>query len=371
MQPWAWLILIASFSSCSAGRYSELLPEDVHPRYAERSKRIAEWNEQYTTVRVPTRDPASGGARFALAVHRPRELKASRVCILLHGALSDHRTFRYLQQELQSEVDVVLIDLPGCGESGGWPAYRGVCAGYTMRETAHRIMQAIGSLESDLPEATRVLLVGHSYGGAVALHCLAMAPELAGEAGEVSQRIDGLALISPYDPTSGYRVKELEYIARVTAFEVLVAVWSGFLKEGVSESVWESAVEPGSMPREEADRMIEILSRGSLRRAAQAMLLRAAPWDANGELDTERASALAAEFAAIDQPCLVLWGAEDDTLPIALGEDLCKKLAQAELRALPNCKHSPQLEHFEACAEAILEFADSLAKPPASEPILH
>ncbi|MBL8898734.1 MAG: alpha/beta hydrolase, partial [Planctomycetes bacterium] len=347
------------YSACSSGRYHELRPESEHPRFGAESARSAEASA-FETVRLETRGVERRDALLRLAVYRPRHFAAPRLIVLLHGALSDHRTFRFLAPRLSvnGRCDVVAIDLPGCGESEGWPARRGVCGGFTPAFAAERVLDALEALEPELPRGTKLLLVGHSYGGAVALHCAEA--RWRERFPRAHSRIDGLALIAPYDVSSGYKVPELEQIARLDALQISLAQVTGFLHRAIGEAVWEGSATPGDLPREEADRLIEILSRGELRRAAQWMLRRAAPWRADGTLDSSRAAALERQLRQVPQPCLLLWGAQDDTLPLELGENLRAKLARAELRVITASKHSPQVEQPAECARAILSWGGEL-----------
>jgi pimeloyl-ACP methyl ester carboxylesterase len=354
------LFSLLVLGACASGRYAELLPENENPRFrAEVSRAAAMGGSEI--VRLETRGAENRAALLRLAVHRPRHFAAQRVIVLLHGALSDHRTFRFLAPRLASNgaCDVVAIDLPGCGASDGWPARRGVCEGYTPAFTAERVMECLEILEPELPRDAAILLVGHSYGGAVALECA--------QAGQraffprAAARIDGLALISPYDSSSGYKVPVLEKIAALDALQVTLAQLTGLLQRTIADAIWEGSVEHGALPREEADRLIEILGRGELRRSAQWMLRRASPWRQDGSLDTARAQMIARRIRSIALPCLLLWGAQDDTLPLALGEELSAKLPRSELRLIDESKHSPQVERPEECARAILSFAETLS----------
>ncbi|MBK9384357.1 MAG: alpha/beta hydrolase [Planctomycetes bacterium] len=355
-------LLLLVLGACASGRYLELRPESEHPCLRAELALGAE-ARAFETVHLETRGAERRDALLRLAVHRPRQLTAPRLIVLLHGALSDHRTFRFLAPRLavDGRCDVVAIDLPGCGASEGWPARRGVCDGFTPAFTAERVMECLEALEPELPHGAPILLVGHSYGGAVALECAQPAQRALFP--RAAARLDGLALIAPYDSSTGYKVPVLEEIAALDALQIALAQLTGLLRRTIADAIWEGSAEPGALPREEADRLIEILSSGELRRAAQWMLRRAAPWREDGTLDTTCAQRLARRYASLALPCLLLWGAQDDTLPLALGEGLRAKLPRAELRLIAESKHSPQVERPAACAREILSFAETLGVP--------
>jgi pimeloyl-ACP methyl ester carboxylesterase len=90
------------------------------------------------------------------------------VIVLLHGAGCDHRAMRPLADALRARgLEVMTPDLPGRGDVAG-PA----CS--TAREAA----DAVGR-ELDSRGVLRPIVLGHSYGGSVAIE-LAMGRALGG-----------------------------------------------------------------------------------------------------------------------------------------------------------------------------------------------
>jgi pimeloyl-ACP methyl ester carboxylesterase len=63
------------------------------------------------------------------------------------------------------------------------------------------------------------------------------------------------------------------------------------------------------------------------------------------------------ELAAIDVPVLLLWGEQDELIPLACGEDAAALIATARLVALPNVGHIPSIEAPDAFVRVISEFA--------------
>ena len=69
---------------------------------------------------------------------------------------------------------------------------------------------------------------------------------------------------------------------------------------------------------EEADRLYAIM-RDVLRRAAsQAMLRQIVPWTDDLRPDWPRIEAITSDYANVEIPCLILWGARDEALPVSM-----------------------------------------------------
>jgi pimeloyl-ACP methyl ester carboxylesterase len=53
---------------------------------------------------------------------------------------------------------------------------------------------------------------------------------------------------------------------------------------------------------------------------------------------------LVARYRTIQQPALVIWGAEDQVVPPSLGKKLAHDLANGRFEVLKDCGHVPQEE---------------------------
>lgn len=99
--------------------------------------------------------------------------------IALHCSGADGGQWRALRETLGNAFETVAPDHFGCATTGPWPGERA----FTLADEAERTLALIDA--SDRP----VHLVGHSYGGAVALKAAALRP-------------DRIASLSLYEPSA-------------------------------------------------------------------------------------------------------------------------------------------------------------------------
>ena len=100
-----------------------------------------------------------------VAVHAPQFGDGASV-VLLHGSASSSSQWRSMVGCLEGRFNVITPDLPGYGKSASRAAKRSL----TMEETARTLLPVIER------EGRPVHLVGHSFGGAVALTFASMFP---------------------------------------------------------------------------------------------------------------------------------------------------------------------------------------------------
>jgi pimeloyl-ACP methyl ester carboxylesterase len=59
----------------------------------------------------------------------------------------------------------------------------------------------------------------------------------------------------------------------------------------------------------------------------------------------------------IDVPTSIVWGAQDQILPVATAHDLKRLIPDAELNIFENCGHLPQVEQMEKFCDVVFRFA--------------
>jgi len=111
-----------------------------------------------------------------------------RPVVFLHGLSGHGGRWRLLAERELADFRVIAPDLRGHGDSTRLPPWR-------LEQHAADVIDLLDMLELD-----RVPLVGHSYGGAIALHATARAPE----------RVERLALL---DPATGLSPVTCEEVA--------------------------------------------------------------------------------------------------------------------------------------------------------------
>lgn len=244
--------------------------------------------------------------------------------IALHCSGADAREWRPLAEALGADFDLLTPEHYGCEKAGAWPGERA----FTLADEAERTIALIDS------ERRAVHLVGHSYGGAVALKVALARPE----------RVASLSL---YEPSSFHllwsagdagaeALGEIRAVARYTgdliasgdcrgAAAAFVDYWGG-------RGTWDA-----------------------LRPAVQLALLR---WVPKASLDF---AALFAEmapisaFARLAMPTLILRG-ERALLPSRLiAEMLSRTMPAARLTVIDQAGHMGPVTHAGLVSSMIAE----------------
>ena len=246
--------------------------------------------------------------------------------LLLHGYLAHTGAWRHALPLLGEAGAAVAVDLPGHGYSD-------------MSETIPAEPSGMARLIPPLLDrlgADRVVLVGHSLGGAVALYAAQQAPE----------RVAGLVLIAPFvypQPAP----PGLRCAARwPSLFRRLFSSPPG--RRGASYLLDRASCSPpGEDPR---DRAVQLF----------------AHLDAPGGWMSAQRTGVAALTAVPDsglvrqvqQPCLVFWGARDAVRPVSMGVRLCSELAgEALLERVAGAGHNLHEEVAPAFCERLLAWA--------------
>lgn len=281
--------------------------------------------------------------------------------VLLHGVLSDSRTWEYVAGDLGQDHSLLLLDLPGCGLSDRpHPSVAGP-EGYSPTALARHVLCALRErLHADGARARRVALVGHSLGSMVILRMLGDAA-LREEFADVLLRVERVVLLSPVDFAVEKKHPMFMKILGLSGVKVTIADVTEILEESTAKAMRQGAVEPRRVPRLEAERMVEVLRDGPRRRAAQAMIRQAVPFTEDEVPDWPRIRELVADYARVDRPCLLLHGECDETFGVAVAYKLQAQLPDAWLHVLADAKHALPSEAPRRCAAEIRAF---LAEDP-------
>lgn len=242
--------------------------------------------------------------------------------LLLHGLLVHHHEFARIIPELARDRRVLAPDLLGCGESDA-PAPE-EAEGYAIEWHARalsRLLDRLGIAEVDV--------MGHSYGAAVAICLAAREPArvrrlalVDAVAFSLPLPIEGrLALLPGVGPAlfkSVYRRADLRrYFGRVFADE-------GRIDEAAIDLYWDRLSRPGA------------------REAAYAMLTQLVDLGAlEGRIDQ------------VEAPTAVIWGREDQVVPLDHGRRLVDRIPGATLEVIDGSGHAPNEERPAALVAAL------------------
>jgi pimeloyl-ACP methyl ester carboxylesterase len=269
--------------------------------------------------------PVAGSAPVRLHVE---EWGSGAPIILLHGLGMSGFTWRHIAPELAATHRVIAIDLKGFGRSD-----KPLDAAYSARDQAQLIAAFIEQKQLD-----QVTLVGHSFGGVVAL---LTALELKDRA---PSRVARLVIIdAPALPQ------------KFTDAAILVSaplLPDAFLGTAPPEMLVRGALKLSRHPRrpppeedvkEYAAALTDFGGRHALVATAQGIL-------------SNETKAWADAYRRLDQSALLIWCRNDDIVPIATGRKLARILPHASLTVLTTCNHIPQNERPAAVLAALRQF---------------
>lgn len=363
----AMLVLLATLAAagCSSAAYERLVSEDSIPRLAALKALSAE--QPVRTTLVPTKGP--GGPVVSIAVHEVGDGRRPRTLVLLHGAFTDHTTWRFVAGLLARDYDLMLIDLPGCGESGKPDPSHESATVYAPEAVAWRVLEAVRECMRTRAVPPRLGIVGHSYGGLVMLRAYASSP-VSAEFVDVLSRVDGMVMMSPVDSVTHSPDPRFASLAEASSMRIDLGLLIGEVRDRVANATLASTPKGVPALREEADKRMEILKDEGKRRGLQGLLSAAVPWVRSSPRrpDWDKMERIEAGYARVEPPTLIVWGRRDETLPISVGYKLAAQLPHATLRPVDHCMHSPQIECPEHCVTMITEFMEERSGALSGEP---
>jgi 3-oxoadipate enol-lactonase len=248
--------------------------------------------------------------------------------VLVHGLGGAAANWRLLAPLLARTRRVVVPELPGHGGSAPLPATPHVDA------LADAVL-AVLETEAALPAPW----VGHSLGGLVALRAAVRRPEA----------VTGIVLAAAAGISSGSREAKIALgaTAIVQPGRLLAPFRSTLARSRAGRTLafaWWGAADPSALDPE----------------AAEGFL--AGPAEHTDSAASGRAllvSDTRAGLEGVTCPCLCLWGANDNWVPLADGFEYARRL-RAPLRAIAGCGHLLIGERPDACLAAIEEFLATL-----------
>ena len=281
--------------------------------------------------------PAGSGYRIALEVPgRPvtalyaEESGEGAPLILLHGLGGSLFTWRHVVAALSRNHRVIALDLKGFGQSD-----KPFDEHYSAADQAALVSAFIRKRGLN-----GVTLVGHSFGGVVALRT---ARDFTREPGVIVRLVVMDTPALQQDLSDGawfFSVPGLPYAAMaVTPPEFMTRM----LLKLVSAP---GRVVPESDVRGYAAPFYDLGSRHAFIATGQSII------DANGPK-------MGRAYRGIEQPTLIVWCRRDRIVPVATGRRLAHVLPNARLAILNKCNHLPQDEVPGALLSTLLPFLGS------------
>jgi pimeloyl-ACP methyl ester carboxylesterase len=269
--------------------------------------------------------------------------EAGPVVVMIHGLLIDNHASFYmtLAPALRGRARVVLYDLRGHGRSEQPPA------GYTAEDMAADLDGILDTLGLGTES---LVLVGHSFGGHIALRYATLNPG----------RLTGLVLLESFSGGAelGSQMAEtlaLEGEARKTKMRELFGHW-------LAKHAARGHVDPGQLDLAslDADRRATVEKMQRLGRRRRSPMVESARALRDRTTFVEDLSAVRplpdAALARIACPALAVYGGDSDLL--AEGRHLASVLPRCTLRVLPGHGHGILFHATAAVREAITAWMD-------------
>jgi pimeloyl-ACP methyl ester carboxylesterase len=236
--------------------------------------------------------------------------------VLLHGIGGSTYSFRHMVPVLARSHRVIALDLKGFGASE-----KPFDTDYGADVQARLVLAFLRQRG-----LTQVALVGHSFGGTVAL--LTTLEANRHDPGRIRRLVLLSAPAFPQPLGARHRfltLPVLPYLALAAVPPLLTA---------------RAALETSHRVRVPADDRDAMVYAEPLHSAAGRHAL-IATTRAVAELDGRD---FVARYPSIRQPALLIWCRADETVPLASGIRLARTLPQAQLRVLERCEHAPAEE---------------------------
>ncbi len=246
--------------------------------------------------------------------------------LLIHGyTASTYVWHKVTKQFADAGFHVVAIDLVGFGFSAK-PSW----FDYTIASQARLVQRFMNRL--GIGKAT---IVGSSYGGAVASWLTLDNPERVEKLVLVNSVINNRPLTHP--------------LIRLISVPAVGEAMSPFLSDSRNflRFRMKGTFHPANHHLITEERIDAILRPLKAADAHNSLLMTVKNWDANR---------IEEDAHLIDQPTLIVWGDEDNVIPLGNGEKLYDRILNSRFVVLKDCGHVPPEEKSELFISLVTEF---------------
>jgi pimeloyl-ACP methyl ester carboxylesterase len=248
--------------------------------------------------------------------------------ILIHGIGLYIESWLPSFNTLAKQHKVYAVDLPGHGKTE-----KPLNISYTIDNLSQFIKDFMTALDIE-----KAHIVGHSLGGAIGTR-LALTQ---------AASVDRLVLVG-----SAGLGKEATMVLRIISVPILGEMLTRPSLSGSANLAKMLVYDPAVMTNE----LIELAYQMSLLPDMQKSFLRVLR--ANGNLFGQSKSMYIPNvqgLPSITKPVLVVWGRQDQVVPVAHAEVATKYLPNVRVQLLDNCGHMPMLEHTVDFNKLLLDF---------------
>ncbi len=244
--------------------------------------------------------------------------------VLLHGFGASGYSFSRIIPALSKHYKVYAVDLKGFGDSPRPDDHR-----YSVYDQAVLVERFLKTHHLD-----HVIVIGHSYGGGVALSLALMNPA----------RIDKMVLIdaAAYAQQLPKLIRWLQIpVVGPLAFYLLPASYE------VEDSYRYAFYDDRKIPKD----IVKVYTENLRKPGAKRVYL-----EASHVLIPEDIDCVSQYYRQIRIPTLILWGANDIVIRPSRAYRLHRDLRNSRLIMIPHCGHIPQEECPEAVVKALEKF---------------
>jgi len=243
--------------------------------------------------------------------------------LLVHGFLVHSAAWSKVMPRLADRFRVLAPDLPGFGGSGFLPGRAASFARFAS--FLSRFCEVLG--------VERAHVVGHSMGGGIAIVASSMYPN------RFVRSVFMDAAAFPFKGPLKGRLPRIPIIGRIIFTKIYG--WSMFLDYFRDDVFHDPAKVDLDLVRDFYRAFDTPDRRDYMHRILPAVT---------------DAAEVEPHVPKVRQPCLVVWGAHDTLVPLAIGHRLARELAQAQLEIVSNAGHEPHSENLDETMGHLLEF---------------